>query len=81
LRRSGKPILANGQTLSIAAVTAAARHGTRVVLDDAPDIKEKVLKSRTVIAQKVDSGASVYGLSTGFGGSGALPKRGSSAPP
>ncbi|KAG5639412.1 hypothetical protein H0H81_002944 [Sphagnurus paluster] len=67
--KSGKPVIVDGQTLSVAAVTAAARYHTRAVLDDSSEIKERVQKSRSVIATKVESGTSVYGLSTGFGGS------------
>ncbi|PFH51550.1 hypothetical protein AMATHDRAFT_74899 [Amanita thiersii Skay4041] len=67
--RQGKPVKVDGQNLSIAAVTAAARHLAAVELDGSAHIKERVAKCRKVIADKVDSGASVYGLSTGFGGS------------
>ncbi|KAK1230449.1 hypothetical protein PQX77_006459 [Marasmius sp. AFHP31] len=59
----------DGYNLSIAAVAAAARYNAQVVLDQSPEIKSLVAKSRAVIADKVESGASVYGLSTGFGGS------------
>ncbi|KAJ8503128.1 hypothetical protein ONZ45_g11130 [Pleurotus djamor] len=67
--KTGKSVKVDGQTLSPAGVVAAARYHARVALDDSPDIKSKVAKSRKVIADKVASGASVYGLSTGFGGS------------
>ncbi|KAF8070520.1 L-Aspartase-like protein [Lyophyllum atratum] len=67
--KSGKPVTVDGQTLSIAAVTAAARYHVPATLDDSTDTKERVQKSRNVIASKVESGTSVYGLSTGFGGS------------
>ncbi|KAF9464991.1 L-Aspartase-like protein [Collybia nuda] len=67
--KSGASVTVDGQTLSIAAVTAAARYGAKVELDASPKLKEKVAKSRKVIADKVESGTSVYGLSTGFGGS------------
>lgn len=69
-RRSGKAVTIDGQALSIAAVTAAARYHARVELDDSSSVKERVQKSRNAIASKIDSGKSVYGLSTGFGGSG-----------
>ncbi|KAK7057113.1 phenylalanine ammonia-lyase [Favolaschia claudopus] len=60
----------NGQTLSIAAVAAAARHiDVDVQLATDSSIKERVEKSRAVITDKVAKGTSVYGLSTGFGGS------------
>jgi phenylalanine ammonia-lyase len=68
--RNGMPVIVDGQTLSIAAVTAAARYHASVNLDRSSTIKERVFKSRSIISEKVESGASVYGLSTGFGGSG-----------
>ncbi|KAL0061735.1 hypothetical protein AAF712_011407 [Marasmius tenuissimus] len=69
-QRSGKsPVIVDGSSLSVAAVAAAARHNANVELKDSSEIKSVVAKSRAVIAAKVDSGASVYGLSTGFGGS------------
>ncbi|THV07334.1 phenylalanine ammonia-lyase [Dendrothele bispora CBS 962.96] len=68
--RNGKEVVKiDGQTLSIAAVAAAARYNVPVELDGSAHIKDRVAKSRAVISQKVESGASVYGLSTGFGGS------------
>jgi len=67
--RNGKPVVVDGQTLSIAAVTAASRYGASVKLDDSPSIKNQIAKSRKVISDKVDAGLSVYGVSTGFGGS------------
>ncbi|KAE9411419.1 phenylalanine ammonia-lyase [Gymnopus androsaceus JB14] len=68
-RNGRKPVKVDGQTLSIAAVTAAARCNTPVTLDQSSHIKSRVAQSRSVIAEKVESGISVYGLSTGFGGS------------
>ncbi|KAF8176545.1 L-Aspartase-like protein [Pholiota molesta] len=67
--KHGKPVLVDGHNLSIAAVTAAARYHASVALDDSPALKNKLAKSRKAIADKVDAGLSVYGVSTGFGGS------------
>ena len=63
-------MVVDGQTLSISAVAAVARYNADVVLDDSPDIQTRVLKSRQVIVGKVSGQKSVYGVSTGFGGSG-----------
>ncbi|KAF9529392.1 L-Aspartase-like protein [Crepidotus variabilis] len=63
------PIKLDGHSLTTAAVVAAARHGAAVQLDDRSEIKDRVQKSRQVVVDKVNSGASIYGLSTGFGGS------------
>ncbi|KAI0653976.1 phenylalanine ammonia-lyase [Cubamyces menziesii] len=67
--KQGQPVVVDGETLSIPAVTAVARYLAGVVLDDSPTIQDRVLKSRQVIADKVKSEKSVYGVSTGFGGS------------
>ena len=62
-------MIVDGQNLSIAAVTAAARYHASVSLDESPVLKAKIAKSRKVIVDKVDAGLSVYGVTTGFGGS------------
>jgi phenylalanine ammonia-lyase len=67
--RNGKPVIVDGQNLSIAAVTAASRYHASVFLDESPALKAKITISRKVMADKVDAGLSVYGVSTGFGGS------------
>jgi phenylalanine ammonia-lyase len=73
VHRNGKTVKVDGQTLSIAAVAAAARYHAKVELDDSPTTRARLAKSRKVITDKVESGTSVYGLSTGFGGSGEVP--------
>ncbi|KAH9922067.1 phenylalanine ammonia-lyase [Fomitopsis serialis] len=67
--KSGKAVIVDGKTLSIPAVTAAARYGAAVALDENDELKEQVAKSRAVIVGKVNAETSVYGVSTGFGGS------------
>jgi len=62
----------DGHTLTTAGIVAAARFHSEICLDESQHVKDRVLKSRKVISDKVESGASVYGLSTGFGGSGAF---------
>lgn len=69
LHRHGKPIVLDGHSLSIAAVTAAARCNAPVLLDNSISTNNKLEKSRNVIANKMANGISVYGVSTGFGGS------------
>jgi phenylalanine ammonia-lyase len=70
LRRNGKPVIIDGHHLSIAGVTAAARFNAQVELTGSSMIKRNVKKSRAVIDRKMASGTSIYGVSTGFGGSG-----------
>ncbi|KAF9451928.1 phenylalanine ammonium lyase [Macrolepiota fuliginosa MF-IS2] len=65
----GVPVRVDGQTLSLAGVVGVARHSASVILDDSPAIRSAITKSRNVIDNKVNNGTSIYGLSTGFGGS------------
>ncbi|KAJ7647247.1 L-Aspartase-like protein [Roridomyces roridus] len=65
-----RAVVVDGKTLSIPAVIAAARHvGVDVKLSNDANVKARVIKARAVITDKVEKGTSVYGLSTGFGGS------------
>jgi len=68
--RHGEPIVIDGHSLSIPALVAVARHNAKIVLDDSPEIRDGIQKSRDVIVGKVETSQSVYGVSTGFGGSG-----------
>jgi phenylalanine ammonia-lyase len=68
--RHGEPIVIDGHNLSIPALVAVARHNAQLVLDDSPGIRAGIQKSRDVIVGKVETSQSVYGVSTGFGGSG-----------
>ncbi|KAF5348633.1 hypothetical protein D9758_006871 [Tetrapyrgos nigripes] len=67
--KNGQPVVVDGKTLSIAAVTAASRYNASVQLDHSSQVKERVDKSRKLIKDKVENGISIYGVSTGFGGS------------
>ncbi|KAH7910984.1 phenylalanine ammonia-lyase [Hygrophoropsis aurantiaca] len=66
---SSKPITVDGQSLSLPAVVAVARYGVTPDLSRAPHIAAKMAASRSVIEGKMAAGLSVYGVSTGFGGS------------
>jgi len=61
----------DGQSLTVAGVVGAARYSASVALDEAPEIRERMTKSRDVLVGKVEASKSVYGVSTGLGGSGA----------
>ncbi|KAG5639483.1 hypothetical protein H0H81_001605 [Sphagnurus paluster] len=67
--KNGRPVTVDGNSLSIAAVTAVSRYYTAATLDQSPRILARMNKSRNVITAKVQAGTSVYGVSTGFGGS------------
>jgi len=55
----------------VAGVVGAARYGASVALDQSPENRERMAKSRDVLVDKVQANKSVYGVSTGLGGSGA----------
>jgi hypothetical protein len=71
IHRNGKPVVLDGHTLTVAGVVAAARYGACVTLNESPKIRERMEKSRSVLVNKVQANKSVYGVSTGLGGSGA----------
>jgi len=61
--------MVDGQHLSIAAVTAVSRFNAAATLDCSPAVQKKISRSRAVIESRVAGGISVYGVTTGFGGS------------
>lgn len=75
---SGKPVTLTGSDLSLAQIVAIARHAHStsgspsappVRLSDSEQLRAAHNASRNVIASKVEAGLSIYGVSTGFGGS------------
>ncbi|KAF9048230.1 phenylalanine ammonia-lyase [Hymenopellis radicata] len=62
-------VIVDGYSLSIPAVAAVARYNAPVALKDSSAIKTRIEKSRSVIVDKVEGNKSIYGVSTGFGGS------------
>lgn len=70
--RNGEAITINGNHLSVPEVVAAGRYGAKVVLDDSPEVRSRIEKSQRAMDSKLESGKSVYGISTGFGGSGTF---------
>lgn len=56
--------------MSIAAITAASRYLAKIELDSNPTTRDIVTRSRGVVEEKLSNGVCIYGLSTGFGGSG-----------
>lgn len=67
--KRGKSIVIDGHSLSVPALVATARHSAPIVLNGSPEIRARIQKSRDVIVGKVETSQSVYGVSTGFGGS------------
>ena len=70
LRQGTKPLFIDGHTLSLAAVNAAARYGTPVLLDSSSEVKARVKRSKATLDDKLRDKKSIYGVSTGYGGSG-----------
>lgn len=68
--RNGKTVKVDGRNLSIPAVAAAARYNASVILDNSSEIRQQVNRSRELLQSKLDANKSIYGVSTGFGGSG-----------
>ncbi|KAN0114021.1 L-Aspartase-like protein, partial [Russula decolorans] len=68
--KHGEHIIIDGHSLSIPALVAVARHNAQIVLDDSPETRACIQKLRDDIVGKVETSQSVYGVSTGFGGSG-----------
>ncbi|KAG2748194.1 phenylalanine ammonia-lyase [Suillus brevipes Sb2] len=75
---TGSPITINGSTLTLSQIAAIALYppssssspnSVKIQLTDDQHVKAKVAASRAVIESKVAAGISVYGVSTGFGGS------------
>lgn len=62
----------DGYDLTIPQVTAVARFHAHVKLDETPEIRHRMEKSRAVVDKKLANGTSIYGISTGFGGSGSF---------
>ncbi|HEV8628489.1 MAG TPA: histidine ammonia-lyase [Acidimicrobiia bacterium] len=58
-------VVLDGSPLSVADVVAVARHGAPVTM--APEAAERMAPARAVVERIVAEGASVYGLTTGFG--------------
>jgi len=67
--KNGKPVVLDGQSLTVAGVVGVARYGALLTLDDVPETRERMAKSRNVLVGKVQAAKSVYGVSTGLGGS------------
>ena len=61
-------VTVGNRRLSIEEVARVARCGTKVRLNDENDIAERVQASCDYIANAVESGKPIYGVTTGFGG-------------
>ncbi|KAK0205471.1 phenylalanine ammonia-lyase [Desarmillaria ectypa] len=68
--RNEKSVRVDGRSLSIPATVAVARYGVNPEVDNSAEAKERVHKSRQVLDDAVLVKKSIYGVTTGVGGSG-----------
>lgn len=68
LGNSDKTLVVDKQNLTIDEVVNVARYGVRVTLTDNPEVLEGVKASCDYIQNAVESGAPIYGVTSGFGG-------------
>jgi phenylalanine ammonia-lyase len=61
------PLVIGGRGLTIADVTAVARHRRPVRLSDEPAVTAAVRRSCARVREAVDEGARIYGVTTGYG--------------
>ncbi|CEO60383.1 hypothetical protein PMG11_05012 [Penicillium brasilianum] len=62
-------VVLDGQSLNLSSVVAVARHGCDVSLTKDSKIHQRLQRSVDVLNEKLNSGETVYGVNTGFGGS------------
>ncbi|KAL8286207.1 hypothetical protein RQP46_004695 [Phenoliferia psychrophenolica] len=65
--RAESSVTLTGAHLSLGAVVGAARHAAKVTIDDTGNIKATIEESIKFLKSKL--GTSIYGVTTGFGGS------------
>ncbi|KAF2148598.1 phenylalanine ammonia-lyase [Myriangium duriaei CBS 260.36] len=62
-------VVLNGENLSLRSLVAVARIGIPVRIDDGLQLVDKIHASVDLLQRKLDAGHSIYGVTTGFGGS------------
>ena len=78
--RAGNVVTVDGQSLSLPAIVAASRYPwplakpqkgmSQITLSSDPAVRRDVQKSSDIINTMVKAGKSIYGVTTGVGGSG-----------
>ncbi|KUL90885.1 hypothetical protein ZTR_00704 [Talaromyces verruculosus] len=67
--KSDGPVVIDGHSLTIAGVVAVALHGKKAALTDDAAVLDRVNESVQFLETQLDKGHTVYGVTTGFGGS------------
>ncbi|KZV88968.1 phenylalanine ammonium lyase [Exidia glandulosa HHB12029] len=62
-------LVLDGKSLSVPGIVATSRYASTIALSQSPEIQELVAASRKVIDDRLATATSIYGVSTGFGGS------------
>jgi len=62
-------IIVDGYSLTIPALVAAARYRVAPALDNSKQVKKRIEDAVNSLAKRLQSGESLYGINTGFGGS------------
>jgi phenylalanine ammonia-lyase len=65
---AGRAVTLDGSSLTCADVDRVARLAAPVQLSTEPAVRERVTRARDTVAAAVAAGATVYGVTTGFGG-------------
>jgi phenylalanine ammonia-lyase len=66
--KSDSVVTIGDRNLTIDEIASVARHGTQVCLSDHHETLERVQASCNYIAEAVESGTPIYGVTSGFGG-------------
>ncbi|KAL4891560.1 L-Aspartase-like protein [Aspergillus ambiguus] len=69
LRETDKPVILNGQTLSLSSLFAVAHHDAPATITDNEDVLNQMARSVNMLNQKLSNNEVIYGVNTGFGGS------------
>jgi phenylalanine ammonia-lyase len=67
--QDGSAVSINGYTLSLATVTAVAKHKVPACLANDVRIRQRIDQSVDILREHMSNGFTVYGVNTGFGGS------------
>jgi phenylalanine ammonia-lyase len=68
LGNSSKTVVMGNRNLTIEEVVSVARHNALVRLTDSHEVLQGVQASCDYISNAVESGAAIYGVTSGFGG-------------
>ena len=68
-RAPSSAVVVDGHSLTISALVASARYRVTPSLDSSQEVKRRIESAVTSLAKRLESGESLYGINTGFGGS------------